>query len=121
MRRFEIDLSGVARDADRALIIEAVIESAPRRWVLNPKYERNLSEMRAALEQENEEAARKLLAVEHALIDQYAEGLRTLAEMPPFVPGSADAVWRLELDKHLGTSVPDMAASLLCPHFGSTE
>lgn len=111
----EIDLSGVARDAERALIIEAVIESAPRRWVFNPKYERKLSEMRANLERENEEAARKLLAVEQALIDQYAEGVRTLANMPPFVLGSADAVWRLELGKHLGTSVPGYGCFSVVP------
>lgn len=111
----EIDLSGIARDAERAVILDAVIDCAPRHWVFNPKYERKLSEMRANLEQEKEKAARTLLEAEQALIDQYAEGVRTLAKMPAFVPESADAVRRLEVDRHLGTAVPGYGCFSVVP------
>lgn len=99
----EIDLSNVPRNASREEMEQAIITTAPRKWLFNNRQESAKEELRAeferkaAAERERQLRRRQQQQAElEAQADRLAELFRTIRTVPPG-PGTPEDQNRLEL------------------------
>ncbi|MER9841826.1 hypothetical protein NKJ59_11325 [Mesorhizobium australicum] len=99
----EIDLSHIPRDAALEVVADAVIRSAPRKWLFNEAIDRAVVELQKEATAAMVAAANKLTADARQKARAYNIALDSMPEPLPI--STIDVLRGIGLDKHIGLEV----------------
>ncbi|TPJ22648.1 hypothetical protein [Mesorhizobium sp. B2-7-2] len=103
----EIDLSHIARDAAPEVVADAVIRSAPRKWLFNEAIDNAVIELQKEANAARLAAQNKLTADARQKARAYDIALRSSPKPLPI--STIDVLRGIGLDKHIGIEVPGHA------------
>lgn len=109
----EIDLSRLPRDAAPEVVAEAVIRSAPRKWLFNKAIDDAVIELQKSAIAARVAAEKKLTGDAKEKARAYAAALRLTPNAPP-IP-NMDTLCGTGLDKHVGIEVAGFACFTTTP------
>ena len=100
----EIDLSKIPRDASPEIIADAVLRTAPRRWLFNKTIDDAVTTLREEEENSRIAAENKLRSEVRRLLKEYSTSIRSLSGKTDSVPKMA-ALRDLGLLQHVGVDI----------------
>jgi hypothetical protein len=109
----EIDLSCMPRDAAPDVVADAVIRSAPRKWLFNKAIEDAVVELQRAANDARAAAENKLTADAKQKARAYAIALDSTMKSPAMP--AIDVLRGIGLDKHMGVEVAGFACFTTTP------
>ncbi|RWM68507.1 MULTISPECIES: hypothetical protein [Mesorhizobium] len=109
----EIDLSRLPRDAAPDVVADAVIRSAPRKWLFNRAIDDAVVELQKVATAARVAAEKKLTADAKEKARAYANALRSTPRAPS-IP-AINALRGIGLDKHIGIEVAGFACFTTTP------
>lgn len=111
----EIDLSGMPRDAAPDVVADAVIRSAPRKWLFNKAIDDAIVELQKAANDARVAAENKLIADAKQKARAYAKALDSRMQSPTMP--AIEVLRGIGLHKHIGIEVAGFACFTTTPAY----